>query len=127
MLEFLNRSYPFNNNFNHNVKVIIGIGLGLFLFLMFFEPFGLDSVEEEKKTITLGGFGIITSLALSLNLLVIPLIIPRWFKEDKWKVKNELIWNIWILITLCGGYFGFSFYFYLSILHGKFLQKEKQY
>jgi len=110
MLEFLNRSYPFNNNLKHNVKIIIGISLGLFLFLTFFEPFGLDSVEDEKKTIILAGFGLITGIALTLNLLIIPVLIPKWFQDEKWKIKNELVWNIWILITLCGGYFGFSFY-----------------
>ncbi len=110
MLEYLNRSYPFNNNLKHNVKIILGIGFGLFLFLILFEPFGLDSVEAEKKTITLAGFGLITGLTLTFNLLIIPLIIPKWFNEDKWKIKNELVWNLWILLNLCGGYFGFSFY-----------------
>lgn len=109
MLEFLNKSYPFNSNIKHNVKVILGIGFGLFLFLLFFEPFGLDLVNEEKKTYILAGFGIITGMVLTLNLLIIPSILPFLFNEAKWKIKKEIIWNIWILITLSGGYFGFSF------------------
>lgn len=109
MQEFFNRPYPFNSNIKHNVKVIIGISFGLFLFLLFFEPFGLDSVAEEKKTFSIAGFGIITAMVLTLNLLIIPSVLPFLFKEEKWKIKKEIFWNLWILITLCGGYFGFSF------------------
>jgi len=93
MLEFFNRPYPFNSNIKHNVKVILAIGFGLFLFLLLFEPFGLDSVNEEKKTYIIAGFGIITGMILTLNLLIIPSVLPLLFKEENWKIKKEVVWN----------------------------------
>jgi len=110
MLEFFNRPYLFNNNLKHNIKIILAIGLGLFFFLQFFQPFGLDVITEDKKIYIIAGFGVITGMVLTLNLLIIPAVIPSLFKEAKWKIKKEIIWNIWILITLCVSYFFFSYY-----------------
>ncbi|MFC2119287.1 LytR/AlgR family response regulator transcription factor, partial [Bacteroidota bacterium] len=94
----------------HNIKVIFGISLGLFFLLLFLQPFGIEEINEDMKIYIIAGFGGITALAFTLNLIIVPSIIPVLFKEEKWKIKKEILWNLWIFITLCAGYFFFSYY-----------------
>jgi len=108
MLKFLNKPYPFNDNFNHNLKVVFGISLGVFLFLQFFQPFELQSIESENKTYIFLGGSIITLLALAFNLLVLPEIFPRLLSSENWKIKKEILWNLWILFTIGIGYFFYT-------------------
>ncbi len=111
MLKFLNKPYPFNDNFNHNLKVIFGISLGIFLFLQFFQPFELQSIESPNKTYIFLGGSIITLIALAFNLLVLPAIFPRLLSSENWKIKKEILWNLWILFTI-----GIGLFFYCQFV-----------
>ncbi|MDA3781511.1 MAG: LytTR family transcriptional regulator DNA-binding domain-containing protein, partial [Bacteroidales bacterium] len=53
----------------------------------------------------ISGLGIVTFLSLSLNLLFIPLVFKKMFNTEKWNIKKEIFWNLWILFTIAGGYF----------------------
>ena len=107
MLELFNRPYPFNDDLKHNSKIIFFISLGVIVFLFFFQPFDISLLKEKEKYYLIIGFGFITFLSLSLNLLFIPSIIPKKFSSSVWKIKKEIFWNLWILFTILLGY---SFY-----------------
>lgn len=37
-----------------------------------------------------------------MNLIVLPSIFPKIFYSNIWNIKKEIIWNIWILLTISG-------------------------
>jgi len=108
MQNLFNKSYPFNDDYKRNTKIIFFISIGVFAFLLLFQPFDINLLTTKEKYYLIIGFVIITFLSLSLNLLFIPSMFPNKFSSAEWKIKNEILWNIWILFTILVGYF---FYF----------------
>ena len=51
------------------------------------------------------GLGLITFLALSINLLFFTSIFNRMFSNTTWNIKKEILWNTWILFTISTGYY----------------------
>jgi hypothetical protein len=51
------------------------------------------------------GLAVVTFLSLSLNLLVIPSLFPKMFSSNKWNIKKEILWNLWMLFIILVGYF----------------------
>lgn len=96
MLEFLNRPYPFSFIPSRRIKQIVPIGFCVFLFLVLFKPFGLENNPDyiilSAYMITCGAF------AGLLTTVLIPLIFPKYFNENKWTLKRNLVWVIWINI-----------------------------
>lgn len=99
---FLNKCYPFNDNLKQNTKIIFFLSIGIIAFLLIFQPIIRDLSFNDKMYI-IGGFFIINLFSLSINLLILPNLFPKIFNPQKWKIKKEIIWNLWILITI---YFG---------------------
>jgi LytTr DNA-binding domain len=90
MFQFLNRPYPFSFQPSRRIKQIVPIGLCVFLFLILFKPFGLGSnpnyIMFAAYMTTSGAFaGLITTV-------LIPLVFPWYFNEDKWTLKRNLVW-----------------------------------
>jgi len=105
MLEFLKKTYPFNDDLKHNTKVIFFISVGVFVFLFLFQPLQIDSLANRDKYILVIGLGVITFLSLSLNLLILPSLFSRVLNGSSWNIKKEIFWDIWILFTVSVGYF----------------------
>ncbi len=103
MFKFLNKPYPFNDDLKHNAKLIFFISVGTLVFLFLFEPFDIGSLAFKEKIYLIIGLCIITFISLSLNLIVLPSIIPKLFVPAKWNVKKEILWNLWILFTISSG------------------------
>lgn len=105
MLEFLNKQYPFNDDLKHNTKIIFFISIGVFAFLFLFQPLQIDALATRDKYFLVIGLGIITFLSLSLNMLILPSLFPKILHGSSWNVKKEIFWDLWILFTVCVGYF----------------------
>jgi hypothetical protein len=111
MLNVFNKPYPFNDDLKHNTKIIFFISIGVFVFLWLFQPFEISLLANKEKYYLILGFGFITFLSLSLNLLFIPSIFPKKFSSSGWSIKKEIFWNLWILFTILVGFF-----FYTNVL-----------
>jgi len=105
MFKFLNKSYPFNDDLKYNSIVVFFISVGVFVFLLLFQPFDISSLETKDKYYLMFGFGLVTFLALSINLLFITSIFNRMFSNTAWNIKKEILWNIWILFSISTGYY----------------------
>lgn len=103
MSNIFNKSYPFNDDFKYNTKISFFISIGVFLFLLLFQPFNINSLPFKERYYLITGFAVITFLALSFNLLIIPSLFPKIFISVKWNIKKEILWNLWILSTLLTG------------------------
>ena len=104
MFKFLKRSYPFNDDLKHNTKIIFIISVAVFLFLVVFQPLDLNTLSFDDKVISLAGVVIVTFVSLSINLLLVPIVFPRFLNSDGWVIWKEVLWNIWILFTISGGF-----------------------
>ena len=108
MLDYLNKPYPFNDDFKHNLRIILGISLVVFLFLLLYKPLDLSALDLYDKVYLLLGFALVTLFSLGINLLVLPAVFPGIFLSGKWKIKHEIFWNLWILLTITVGYFFYA-------------------
>lgn len=103
LIKRLREPYPVNVK---KWPMIISISCFIGLFLMMFQPFGLQFVEVENKSLVLFGYGVITFIILTLNILVLPLIFPKYFDEKNWTVGKQILWlNIDVLMIAVGNYF----------------------
>jgi hypothetical protein len=108
MRDLLNKPYPFNDDLKHNTKIIFYTSFGVIAFLLLFQPFDIGVLQTKDKYYLILGFGFITFLSLSLNLLFIPSLLPKKFSSTVWTIKKEILWNLWMLFTILVGYFFFS-------------------
>ncbi|MCK5741597.1 MAG: LytTR family transcriptional regulator [Chlorobi bacterium] len=66
----------------------------------------------------IGAMSLLTFIALSFNLLVLPSILPKLFKPP-WTIIKEIIWNSWIVMTVSA--LIVIYYQYLDILDFSFM------
>jgi hypothetical protein len=108
MLKVLKKPYPFSDDLKYNTRVIFFISIGVFAFLWLFQPFEIDSLPVRQKYYLMIGFSLITFLTLSLNLLIIPSLLPKKFASARWNIKKEIIWDSWILFSILVSFFFFT-------------------
>lgn len=106
-----NKPYPFNDDLKFNSIMIFFISVGVLLFLLLIQPFDIDELPTREKYYLIIGFGVITFVCLSFNLLILPSLSPQTFRSSRWNVKKEIFWNLWILFTILTAYF-----FYCKVL-----------
>jgi hypothetical protein len=100
MLKFLDKPYPFNDDLRHNAKIILFISLGILAFLLIFQPIEISSFSKKEIFYLVTGLAASTFLILTLNLIVLPSLFPNFFNSNKWNIKKEIVWNIWILLAI---------------------------
>jgi len=100
MFEFLKKPYPFNDDLRYNAKIILFISLGVLVFLFIFQPIDIRSFSNKEIFYLLTGLAISTFLVLSFNLIILPSIFPKILESNAWNIKREIIWNVWILLTI---------------------------
>jgi len=105
MLKFLNKPYPFNDDLKYNSKLIFFISIGVLGFLYLFQPLDVNLMSGKERLIVVLGLAMITFLSLSLNLLILPSLLPGIFLKRIWNIKKEILWNLWILSTSSVGYY----------------------
>lgn len=107
MLKFLNKPYPFNDDLRHNAKIILFISLGVLAFLLIFQPIEIDAFSKKEIIHLVSGLAVSTFLVLSVNLIILPSLFPKLFYNNVWNIKREIIWNLWILLTISSSDFLF--------------------
>lgn len=105
MLEFIKKAYPFNDDLKKNAKVIFFISISILVFLLLFQPLEISELAKKDKIYLVIGLGVITFLSLSINLLVLPSLLPEVFLRKKWVIWKEILWDLWLLFTIAFGYF----------------------
>lgn len=109
----LNRPYFYNGDSAFHIKQALLFGAFVILFLEVFKPFGIEGVGEGLHLIILG-FGVLTAITMIMLNVLIPRLGFRFFTEEDWTVKRELIYSF-INVSLIG-LFNFI-YFSVVISH----------
>lgn len=97
---FLNKPYPLNDDLKHNAKIILFLSIGIFAFLFAFQPIGISSFTNKKIIYLVFGIAATIFFILTLNLIVLPSLFPKFFNTNKWDIKREIFWNIWMLLSI---------------------------
>ncbi|MCW3785753.1 LytTR family transcriptional regulator DNA-binding domain-containing protein [Plebeiibacterium sediminum] len=100
LFNLLNKPYPPIQNI---WKSAFFIGLFISLFLYVFQPFGLQLMQHDHKELVLLGYGLVTFIVLIANKSFLPLIIPSVFVEEGWTIKKQILWLIWLVLTISLG------------------------
>lgn len=101
----LNKPYPILLN---RWKLTLIVSLFIAFFLTVFQPFGLNLLRSEHKTLILLGYGLVTFLLLLFNLFLIPAIFKQSFKAENWKVWKQILWLMYIVLSISVGNYLYS-------------------
>ncbi len=90
--------YPFEQRLASTLHSAFWAGLFVTLFLFFFKPFGtqVPSGAELKFLVVCGYFGLVT-VGITLIVNGFCLILPGIFKEEKWTVWKEILFNLFFI------------------------------
>lgn len=100
MFENLNQPYPFNNNFKHNVKTIGLVSMGFVLIVLYFQPFGINFLRSANDGYFVLAAAALSAITLFANILLLPGLLPSIFNPERWTVRKEMIWNVWLFSNL---------------------------
>lgn len=89
------KSSPFSD-------LLYGLGSGLFVFFFFFtfEPLGFTLLPQAPRLALFIGYGLVTCLAIALNSLLLPRLLPRFFREENWSIGRQILWMCWVTLTI---------------------------
>jgi len=105
IFSFLKRPYSFSDDLRRNARFILWVSLGMIVFLLLFQPIGVEGFSPKQIFYLFAGIVIATFLLLSLNLLVLPSVLPASFSGKRWIVWKEILWNLWLALSLAAADF----------------------
>ena len=88
-----------------NLWLALVFGGFVFLFLLVFKPF--DFIKHQQDSILISaGFGLVTTVVVILNFLILHKVVNTLFSADDWKLKHTFYASIWNIATIAvGNYF----------------------
>ncbi len=115
ILKYLNRPFPSQIGSKYKWFDTLGIAFIISLALILFQPFGINELHINYKTMLLSGFGVIYAIVNTIYYF----ISPSFLKKITWTVKHEIIVSLlfffvvglanWIYAVLWIPIFSFSF------------------
>jgi len=96
----LQQPYPFYANSRQAWQLVVVISFFIGTFCLVFTPFDIQYLAPGIKPAVALGFGAVTLLACTLNMVMMPRIFPQLFKEAHWRVWKELVWVCWMVVVI---------------------------
>ncbi len=96
----LRSPYPFEPSPFSNLLYGLGSGLFIWLFFTVFEPLGFSLIPAAPRRALFIGYGLVTGLAIVLNGLLLPRLMPRFFREENWNLLRQILWMSWVTLTI---------------------------
>jgi hypothetical protein len=88
LLKKINSPYP---HLLDEWQTAVYTSLFIALFIVIFQPFGLQKTQLEYKEIIFAGYGLVTFVVTLLTSWLRSFLFPRFFREDTWTIKKELL------------------------------------
>ena len=86
--KLLFQPYPIDDNIVRKLATILLIGGFVVVFILIFN---LNEEITDYKTLITLGFGLITIIVLTINKIIIPLVLPKYFIQNSWTVLKEIL------------------------------------
>lgn len=100
VLEILKSPYPVDDSPFSSFGYALASGLFVFLFFAAFEPFGFSLLPQAPRRALFIGYGLVTSLAIMVNGLLLPRLQPRFFREEKWNLGRQILMMCWVTLVI---------------------------
>lgn len=78
----------------------LAFGAFVWLFLALFRPFGLAALGARVWPVA-AGYGAVCALVMIVMNALVPMLLPRFFEEERWTVGREIAWSL-LNVTLIG-------------------------
>lgn len=99
----LQQPYPQSGSPRRNAAAAGLTGVFVFCFLWFFQPFGIGNWDAPHKTWYLAGYGLVTAVIVTFDLVVLKCVFSRFFAETHWTVGKAIGWTLFILLSVGAG------------------------
>lgn len=63
----------------------------VFLVIYLLQPFGISQMHRTYKLPILLGYGVVSSIALSIVVYLMPVLFPSYYKEQRWTLGKDLL------------------------------------
>ncbi len=100
VLAVLNSPYPADVSPFSTLRHGLGSGLFVYLFFAAFEPLGFSLLAAAPRRAFYVGYGLVTTLAIVFNGLLLTRLRPRSFREEDWNLGKQIIWMGWVTLTI---------------------------
>jgi len=77
-----------------------GFGAFVILFLFFFQPFGIDKVNNGHINFIISIYGLITFGCIFITSIGFPLLWPRFFRESTWTTGKQIADTTVVLVLV---------------------------
>lgn len=106
IISIFKRPYPLDSSPASYFKYGLITGAFVYLFMIAFQPFGLYLLPASPRTLLYIGYGLITFLAIVLNSMLLPRLLPGLFREDGWNTGKNILFMSWVTLVIgLGSYF----------------------
>lgn len=112
MRSFLQQPYPFSENWQKKLAVCGGIGVFIAAFLAIFAPFGMNEVPLPARWLHALLFGAVTFFIASFMEIVLPRLLPKLFREERWRSWKEIVFLLLITALVGAGNFALMLLLY---------------
>lgn len=106
LLNWLKRPFPIGRKLGKHILISCLFGLFIFVFLLFFDPFPSQETETLLWLTSLT-YGLITTIVMILNFILIVYFLKERFPKEQFTVGNALIISLWniIIITIANWFY----------------------
>ena len=100
MANLLQQPFPTFTPNGRGVIVCLVSGACVFLVLFVFKAFGMSNLPTATRFYHASIFALATVIVSSLNAVLLPLLVPPLFREEKWTVAKEIIFFLWVIVCI---------------------------
>lgn len=113
--KWLKRPFPIGSRIGQNSIISVLFGLFIFGFLVIFDPFP-NQDTETSQWLTSVGYGLITTIVMILNFILLAFFYKTKFLSDQYTVGSALLTSLWniFIITIANW-----FYYRFGPFHGE--------
>ncbi len=104
----LNQPYPQPVDFTGIFRKAIVAGVFVSLIDLVFQPFGLASFEHPYKLLVTAGFVVPVFFWVAFYGVMMPKLFPVWLNLNRWRVRDQLLGNIVIMLSITVTLFFYS-------------------
>lgn len=94
---YLKQAYPKTEN---KWRLIVLISLFISAFLLVFQPFSLNVLNDPFKFLKLLGYGLVTFLVLTVDMILLQSWFKSFFSEKNWTLGREILNLVWIIFSI---------------------------
>lgn len=114
IIKYLHQPYPCPAR---TWKTIAIISLLVFTILFIFKPFGISMITSEWRFWIILGYGVVTAMAVSVQIYLSPLLFPRYYDENRWTVGRNIFSTTITLILVALGNIAYGYVFGITWQH----------